>query len=73
MGHPGRTGKVQRLQAGSTHSDGKVIRAAELKDLLQAMIRPGDRVALEGDNQKQSDFLSRTLARARRFASAATS
>ena len=26
------------------------------------MIRPGDRVALEGDNQKQADFLSRTLA-----------
>ena len=25
-------------------------------------MRPGDRVALEGDNQKQADFLSRTLA-----------
>jgi malonate decarboxylase alpha subunit len=30
--------------------------------MLEAVIRPGDRVALEGDNQKQADFLSRTLA-----------
>ena len=33
----------------------------QLKDLLHNVIRPGDRVALEGDNQKQADFLSRTL------------
>jgi malonate decarboxylase epsilon subunit len=26
------------------------------------LLRPGDRVALEGDNPKQADFLSRTLA-----------
>jgi malonate decarboxylase alpha subunit len=57
-----RTAKAERLQAGTVHSDGKVIRPGELKDLLQAVIRPGDRVALEGDNQKQADYLSRTLA-----------
>ncbi|MDT5009233.1 MAG: malonate decarboxylase alpha subunit [Mycobacterium sp.] len=57
-----RTAKAARLQAGAAHSDGKVVRGGELRDLLQAVIRPGDRVALEGDNQKQADFLSRTLA-----------
>jgi malonate decarboxylase alpha subunit len=57
-----RTAKAERLRAGAAHSDGKVIRPAELKDLLHTVIRPGDRVALEGDNQKQADYLSRTLA-----------
>jgi malonate decarboxylase alpha subunit len=57
-----RTSKAQRLQAGSAHSEGKVIDPSKLKGLLQDVIRSGDRVALEGDNQKQADFLSRTLA-----------
>jgi malonate decarboxylase alpha subunit len=30
--------------------------------LLEAIIEPGDRVALEGDNQKQADFLAASLA-----------
>jgi malonate decarboxylase alpha subunit len=30
--------------------------------VLAAVLKPGDRVALEGDNQKQADFLSRALA-----------
>src|SRR4051794_33113081 len=57
-----RTAKAERLQAGSAYSTGKVVDPAKLADLLQAVIRAGDRVALEGDNQKQADFLSRTLA-----------
>ncbi len=32
--------------------------------LLEAVIRPGDRLCMEGDNQKQADFLARALARA---------
>jgi hypothetical protein len=47
-----RTAKAQRLQAGSAHSDGKVVKPGRLKDLLHDVIRSGDRVALEGDNQK---------------------
>jgi malonate decarboxylase alpha subunit len=38
-----------------------------LKDttaLLEAVIRPGDRICLEGDNQKQADFLAACLAKA---------
>ncbi|MET0702366.1 MAG: malonate decarboxylase subunit alpha [Mycobacterium sp.] len=57
-----RTAKAVRIQAGSAYSTGKVIDPAQLKNLLHEVIRPGDRVALEGDNQKQADFLSRTLA-----------
>src|SRR6202171_1873226 len=57
-----RTAKAERLHAGAAHSDRKVIKPGRLKDLLHAVIRPGDRVALEGDNQKQADYLSRTLA-----------
>lgn len=57
-----RTAKAQRLHAGAAHAKGKVIDPNRLKDLLHDVIRPADRVALEGDNQKQADFLSRTLA-----------
>ena len=32
--------------------------------LLEAVIRPGDRICLEGDNQKQADFLAACLANA---------
>lgn len=57
-----RSAKAERLAAAGQFVDGKVIKAAELGALLEAVIRPGDKVALEGDNQKQADFLSRTLA-----------
>jgi malonate decarboxylase alpha subunit len=57
-----RSAKAERLQAGAANGVGKVINPVQLKDLLHNVIRPGDRVALEGDNQKQADFLSRTLA-----------
>src|SRR5258707_734154 len=33
-------------------------------ELLEASIEPGDRVAIEGDNQKQADFLAAALAKA---------
>ena len=33
-------------------------------ELLQAVIEPGDRVVIEGDNQKQADFLAAALAKA---------
>ena len=38
------------------------LRTDRIVDALQALLVPGDRVALEGDNQKQADFLSRSLA-----------
>ena len=57
-----RTTKAARISAGQAHATGKVIDPAQLGRLLEVVIRPGDKVALEGDNQKQADFLSRTLA-----------
>jgi len=35
-----------------------ILPAARMIDALEALIVPGDRVVLEGDNQKQADFLS---------------
>jgi malonate decarboxylase alpha subunit len=35
-----------------------------ITELLEAVIEPGDRVAIEGDNQKQADFLAGALAKA---------
>src|SRR6266851_3678313 len=32
-------------------------------ELLEAIIKPGDRVAIEGDNQKQADLLAAALAK----------
>ncbi len=40
---------------------GKVVATGSIADLLEAVIEPGDRVCLEGNNQKQADFLARAL------------
>src|ERR1700743_250601 len=40
----------------------KAVDAGAIVALLEALIEPGDRVCLEGDNQKQADFLARALA-----------
>ncbi len=39
----------------------KTVEAGAIVALLEALIEPGDRVCLEGDNQKQADFLARAL------------
>jgi malonate decarboxylase alpha subunit len=40
---------------------GKRVDSERAVALLEALIEPGDRVCLEGDNQKQADFLARAL------------
>jgi malonate decarboxylase alpha subunit len=57
-----RDEKARRLAAVAGWLEDGVLPTARLTDALQHLIRPGDRVALEGDNQKQADFLSRSLA-----------
>ena len=42
----------ERIAAGRAHAAGKVVPATAAIDLLEAILRPGDRVCLEGDNQK---------------------
>lgn len=43
---------------------GKVLPADDLPAMLEKLIAPGDKVVLEGNNQKQADFLARMLAQA---------
>jgi len=40
----------------------KVLPTDDIVGLLEKLIAPGDRVVMEGNNQKQADFLSRSLA-----------
>jgi malonate decarboxylase alpha subunit len=54
--------KFQRL-AGVQHLlSGKWVAREQLASLLQLVIRSGDRVCLEGNNQKQAQFLAQALA-----------
>lgn len=63
--HTHRSDEYQaRLQAGTAAvaAQGKFVAPDAATRLLTAVIRSGDRVCLEGDNQKQADFLARALA-----------
>jgi malonate decarboxylase alpha subunit len=57
-----KTALAGRLAAGRQHASGKVVALADLSDFLEAVLRPGDRVCLEGDNQKQAEVLAGALA-----------
>ena len=57
-----RTEKAARLARAATIADGRVVPTGDIVAFLEAVIAPGDRVVLEGNNQKQADFLSRSLA-----------
>ncbi|WP_375722819.1 malonate decarboxylase subunit alpha [Arcobacter sp. KX21116] len=50
------------ISSAKSISDGKVVKASDAKLLFETVIKSGDRVCLEGNNQKQADFLARTLA-----------
>ncbi|MCA1454546.1 malonate decarboxylase subunit alpha [Bradyrhizobium sp. BRP22] len=56
-----REARDARLEAGTRLARGKIVEARDATRLMEAVIRPGDRVCLEGDNQKQADLLSRAL------------
>ncbi|XAZ21233.1 malonate decarboxylase subunit alpha (plasmid) [Sinorhizobium sp. B11] len=56
-----RDNRDVRVQAGSAVASGKIVLANDATRLLEAVIRPGDRVCLEGDNQKQADLLTNAL------------
>jgi malonate decarboxylase alpha subunit len=64
MRDSGRRDRDQRLQAGARHAEGKCVRRQDATALLESVIRPGDRVCLEGDNQKQANLLAVALAAA---------
>jgi malonate decarboxylase alpha subunit len=52
------------VSTGAGLADGVVLPTDKIVAALEALILPGDRVVLEGNNQKQADFLSRSLAKA---------
>src|SRR6202789_2700690 len=55
--------KARRIAALDIPHAGKLLDPNGIVRVLEQLIRPGDRVALEGNNQKQADFLSRALVR----------
>ncbi|MBA4361548.1 MAG: malonate decarboxylase subunit alpha, partial [Pseudomonas sp.] len=59
-----RSEKQRRLALVKDLADGVVLPTDNIVAALEALILPGDRVVLEGNNQKQADFLSRSLAKA---------
>src|SRR5215210_377476 len=60
--HTRREDKARRLDRVAKVARGRVLPTEEIVPALEALVAPGDRVALEGDNQKQADYLSRSLA-----------
>ncbi len=56
-----RAKKAARLARIAPWMKGQVLETGAIVEALQALLEPGDAVALEGDNQKQADFLSRAL------------
>src|SRR5580700_11605916 len=59
-----RAKKAARLARIARWMTGHVLDTGAIVEALQTLIEPGDSVALEGDNQKQADFLSRALVQA---------
>jgi malonate decarboxylase alpha subunit len=57
-----RRSRQARLDRAAGLSDGCWVEADRMSALLTALLEPGDRVCLEGNNQKQADFLARALA-----------
>src|SRR5450830_2116354 len=59
QGRAQRLGRAAAVLGARLH--GKRVLAEDATKLLEAVLEPGDRVCLEGNNQKQADFLARAL------------
>jgi malonate decarboxylase alpha subunit len=55
--------RARRLERAARAGLGKVVDAARIDELLYAVLAPGDRICVEGNNQKHADFLSGALSR----------
>ncbi|MDO8931928.1 MAG: malonate decarboxylase subunit alpha [Rhodocyclaceae bacterium] len=53
--------RAERLARAASFAAGRLVSADRIVPLLEAVIEPGDRVCIEGNNQKQADFLARSL------------
>src|ERR1700747_1902506 len=56
-----RDEKRRRMQLIRPRLKGPILARERIIEALEALIVSGDRIVLEGDNQKQADFLSRSL------------
>ncbi|KAF1297815.1 malonate decarboxylase subunit alpha [Enterococcus sp. JM4C] len=56
-----REKKAKTMAKISELMDGKYIQTEAIVEVLERLITPGDKVVLEGDNQKQASFLSKSL------------
>lgn len=56
-----RLRQTRAAEALGPQLQGKTVAAPAIGTLLHAVIEPGDRVCLEGNNQKQADFLAECL------------
>src|SRR3984957_2836753 len=56
-----RDEKQRRMQQVEHWMKGPILPRTKMIEALESLIVSGDRVVLEGDNQKQADFLSRSL------------
>src|SRR5712672_3344078 len=59
-----RDEKRRRMQLVQPWMKGPIVPKERIVDVLEILIAAGDRIVLEGDNQKQADFLSRSLVKA---------
>jgi malonate decarboxylase alpha subunit len=58
-----RDEKRRLLECVKPWMKGPVLAQNKIVETLEAVIQSGDRIVMEGDNQKQADFLSRSLAK----------
>lgn len=58
-----RNEKQRRIDSVRSVAEGKVLPTDKIIPVLETLIASGDRVVMEGNNQKQADFLSRSLAK----------
>src|SRR5580692_5361949 len=58
-----RDEKRRRMQRIKPWMKGPILAQNKMVETLESVIQSGDRIVMEGDNQKQADFLSRSLAK----------
>ncbi|MBV8378075.1 MAG: malonate decarboxylase subunit alpha, partial [Verrucomicrobia bacterium] len=56
-----RNEKLRRIKNVRPWMQGRILSQEKIVEALELLVKSGDRVVLEGDNQKQADFLSRSL------------
>ena len=61
LGHSWHTAAAHGCARAGHLATGCIVSADNIVPLLEAVIEPGDRVCIEGNNQKQADFLARSL------------